>query len=104
MTAEKLAKIEKALDAAVEAKAKIDVAIESERKEREALELRLSKIGSRGGDEKKAAAVQDFQHLLKSINAERGRAVPTVDEAAYDEYKAGFSRFMREGKESLDAT
>jgi HK97 family phage major capsid protein len=104
VTAEKLAKIEKALDAAVEAKAKIDVAIESERKEREALELRLSKIGSRGGDEKKAAAVQDFQHLLKSINAERGRAVPTVDEAAYDEYKAGFSRFMREGKESLDAT
>jgi HK97 family phage major capsid protein len=103
VTSEKLAKIEKDLDAAVEAKAKIEARMDAERKEREDLELRLSKSGDRGGDEKKAAAVRDFQNFIKSMNAERGRVAPVIDEAAYDGYKSAFQRFVREGKDALDA-
>jgi HK97 family phage major capsid protein len=103
VTSEKLAKIEKDLDAAVEAKAKIEARMDAERKEREDLELRLSKSGDRGGDEKKAAAVRDFQNFVKSMNAERGRVAPVIDEAAYDGYKSAFQRFVREGKDALDA-
>lgn len=101
---ERIGKIEKALDAAVEGKAAVEAKIAAERKEREELELRISKLGRvAGGDEKKAVEVADFKILVATIAAERKKPVPDFDEKAYDAYRAMQSKFLREGKESLDA-
>lgn len=100
---ERMDKIQDALDKAVEAKAAIDAKLDAEAKEREALELRLSRLGNRGGDEAKAAQVAEFANVVRSIHADRGRTAPTIDEAQYDAYKSAYDRFMREGKEALDA-
>lgn len=101
---ERIGKIERSLDAAVEGKSAIEAKIAAERKEREELELRLAKLGRvTGGDEKKAVAVADFKNLVSTIAAERKRPVPDFDEKAYDAYCEVQAKFLREGKESLDA-
>lgn len=101
--ADRVAKIEKSLDTAVEAKAAIDAKFLAEKKEREELELRLSKLGRiAGGDEKKAALVAEFGNLTSAIAKERGKSVPLVDEKAFDEYRAAQAKFFREGKEGMD--
>lgn len=102
---ERMGKIEKSLDVAVEAKAALESKIAAERKEREDLELRLSKLGRISvGDEKKAADMADFKNLVATIAAERKKPVPDFDEKAFDEYRQVQAKFLREGKESLDAT
>jgi len=102
---ERMGKIEKSLDAAVEAKAAMEAKIVAERKEREDLELRMSKLGrGAGGDEKKAVAVAEFKNLIATIAAERKKPIPDFDEKAFDEYRQVQAKFLREGKESLDAT
>ena len=45
----------------------------------------------------------EFANVVRSIHADRGRTAPTIDEAQYDAYKSAYDRFMREGKEALDA-
>ncbi|MEQ1901872.1 MAG: phage major capsid protein [Devosia sp.] len=102
---ERLAKIEKSLDAAVEAKALLDRAIEAERKEREALEARINREGIKGSPEsaKLQIEIKDFNHVLKSNAADRGKTVTPLDQAGYEGYKAAYDHWMREGKESLSA-
>lgn len=101
--AERVAKIEKSLDSAVEAKAAIDAKFLAERKEREELELRLSKLGRiSGGDEKKAALVAEFGNLTAMLAKERGKSVPVVDEKTFDAYRDVQAKFLREGREGLD--
>ena len=102
LTDEKVAKIEADLDAAVEAKAKIEARLDAERKEREELELRLSRARLAGGDDK-AEEVKSWNHVLRSVASERGRNHADVDAAGYADYKSAFNRFLREGKEALDA-
>lgn len=101
---DRIGKIEKALDAAVEGKAATDAKIAAEIKEREDLELRLQKMGRTNGmDEKKAVAVADFANLIHTVAAERKRPAPAFDEKAYDEYQKAQSKFLREGKDALSA-
>lgn len=99
---ERMGKIEKSLDAAVEGKAAFEAKLKAEVKEREDLELRLSKLGRIGGDEKKAADVADFRKLIQTAAAERKRAAPDMDEKAYDAYQQAQSKFLREGKDALN--
>lgn len=104
LTEEKLAKIEKTLDGAVEAKAALEAGLEAERKEREDLEKRINLARISGGsDEEKARslAVTEFNHVLKSAAAERGKHVQPLDAAGYDAYKSAWGRLFREGKEAL---
>lgn len=84
---EKLDKIQKELDDAVEAKAAIEAKLTAEAKEREELELRLSRKGSGGDDDKIAAEVKSFNLCLKKEDQ--------VDREGYDAYKSGFSKFLR---------
>jgi HK97 family phage major capsid protein len=99
---DRMGKIEKSLDAAVEGKTALEAKLKAEVKEREDLELRLSKLGRVGGDEKKAADVADFRNLIQTVAAERKRAAPDMDEKAYDDYRQAQSKFLREGKEALN--
>lgn len=99
---ERMDKIDGALDKAVEAKAAIDARFEAERKEREELELRLSRNGLKSTDEAKMADVGDFNTLLGTLAAEQKRADHApLDEAGYDEYKAAFNRFLRKNDRQL---
>ena len=101
---ERIGRIEKSLDAAVEGKAAFEAALKAEVKEREDLELRLSKLGRVAGmDEKKAVAIADFKNLVQTVAAERKKPAPDFDEKAFDAYQQAQSRFLREGKEALNA-
>src|SRR5690606_2702406 len=77
LTAEKLERIEKSLDTAVEAKAALEAAIEAERKEREDLEARINREGIQANSEAEAkAAVQlkEFNTTLAAIAADQKRS------------------------------
>lgn len=92
---EKIAKISKTLDEAIEAKTLMEKAIEGERKEREELELRLARRGSK--DDSLDEEVKSFNLAVASSAAEKGAAgeALTVDE--YATYKQSFKRFLRKG-------
>lgn len=101
---ERLSKIEKSLDAGVEAKAAIDAAIAAEKKEREELELKIGRLGLSGHSEesaKREVEMKSFNTLLASVAADRKRQHSPLDHAGYDAYKAANDRFLREGKENL---
>lgn len=100
VTAEKLAKIEKSMDDAIELKAKLEAAIAVERKEREDLELRLSRPGQTATSEA-ALLVADFQKQLNGRRRDLKKDPVTVDQKMFDEYKAAFVHLMRSGKEDL---
>ena len=100
---ERMGKIEKSLDAAVEGKAAFEAKLKAEVKEREDLELRLSKLGRMGGDEKKAADVADMRNLVQTLAAERKKTAPDFDEKSFDEYRAAQKRMLREGRDALSA-
>lgn len=99
VTSDKLAKIESALDAAVEAKAKIDAALLAERKEREDLELRLSRKGG-GADDRAEIERKDFGHHLRS--AFPGKAPEEISSADFANYKSGLGIYLRKGEKVLD--
>ncbi len=104
ITAEKLAKIEASLDAAVEAKAGIEAKIEAERKEREDLEKRLNRAGIQADSEAEAKALlemKDFNKVLKGVASDRGKQFAEIDADGYKAYKAAQDRLWREGKENL---
>lgn len=104
LTSEKLTKIEKSLDAAVEAKDALERAIKAERKEREDMEARINRMGVKATSEegaKRELEVKDFNLVLAANASVRVRPVIALDEKGYDEYKAAWNKWAREGKERL---
>lgn len=104
---ERLGKIEKSLDAAVEAKAAYDAAIKAEAKEREELEKRINRLGNfKGSDEaaKKACDLRDFNHVLMAHNKDRASVkFQPFDEAGYDAYKSAWLNYAIKGDRLLTA-
>jgi HK97 family phage major capsid protein len=102
---ERLSKIEKSLDAAVEAKAAIEVAVAAERKEREELELRLNREGIKGNGEGalRELEIKTFNDTLASAHADRKQAFTPLDATGYDAYKSAFNAFMRKNERMLTA-
>ena len=103
---EKLSKIEKALDDAVEAKAKLDAGLAAEVKEREALEARINREGIKAGstdEAKRILELKDFNIVLKANASDRGKTGVVLDEKGYDEYRKAQDHYLREGKDSLSA-
>lgn len=104
---EKLSKIEKQLDDAVEAKSKIDAAILSERKEREELEKKLNRMGITGaGSEAEAKAMvelKEFNVALAGLAGDRKKNFTPLDAEGMKAYKSAHDHYMREGKDNLTA-
>ena len=103
---EKLARIEKSLDDAAEAKAGIEAAIEAERKEREELEARINRQGIQADSEAEAKArveLKEFNTTLSVLNAGRNRPFDALDSKGLAEYKAAQETYMRRGKDDLPA-
>ena len=102
VTADKLAKIEADLDKAVEAKAALDAKIMAERKEREDLELRLSRAGASGTSAEAEAEMKTFNAALASALALRGKPAISVDAKGFDAYRAAHAKMLRVGKDGLE--
>jgi HK97 family phage major capsid protein len=101
---EKMARIETDLDKAVEAKAALERQIAAEKKEREDLELRLSKLGHRGtGDDKFDVELKSFNDALKASAKDRQAAYEPVDADGYRAYKSAFRSFMSKDARLLTA-
>lgn len=101
---ERLQKVEKSLDDAVEAKAAIEAKVAAEIKEREDLEKRMNRLGVRASGEAEAKAelqLKEFNIVLSGLASDRKRQFQPVDAKFYDEYKAAHSHWMREGKDAL---
>lgn len=106
LVTEKLAKIEKSLDSAVEAKAALESAIAAEKKEREDLEARMNRMGVKAtGEEaaKRELELKELNVVLGAHNAERKEAFQPLDEKGLDEYKAAHARYLRKGDRLLTA-
>ena len=105
ITQEKLAKIETALDAAVEGKAAIELKLQGEIKYREELEAKIGRMNLSGMSAE--AKQQEFE--LKSFNrmiaanvkARNGRVAEPVTAEGYAAYKAAQDKWLREGDRSL---
>lgn len=93
VTDEKIARIEADLDKAVEAKAAIEASMEAERKEREELELRLSKQGQ------KAADGRDLEAEAKSLAHAIGVKAADIDVDSFGHYESGIRTYFRKGYE-----
>lgn len=100
---DKLAKVEAALDKAVESKAALEAAIEAEKKHVDEIEKRLNKEGIKGsGDGAKAELeLKTFNNMLATAAADRKVAFEPLDAKGFGEYKAAFNHFMREGEKRL---
>jgi HK97 family phage major capsid protein len=105
LTAEKLERIEKSLDDAVEAKAAIEAAVAAERKEREDLEKRLNRHNIKGEGESavRELEIKTFNEMLAAQAAEQKSAPVVLDANGYDEYKAAFNRFLRKNDRILSS-
>ncbi|MGY3359755.1 hypothetical protein ACVWZK_006418 [Bradyrhizobium sp. GM0.4] len=105
ITKDQLKKVEDALDAGVEAKAKLEAAIDAERKEREDLEMRLNREGIKGSGETavRALEIKTFNNTLAAAHADRKQAFTPLDEQGYDAYKSAFNAFMRKNERMLTA-
>jgi len=101
---EKMARIEGDLDKAVEAKAALERQIAAEKKEREDLELRLSKLGTKGtGDDRFDVELKSFNDALKASAKDRQAAYEPVDADGYRAYKSAFRSFMAKDARLLTA-
>lgn len=101
---ERLTKIEKALDTAVEAKAALEAGIKAEKKEREELELKIGRMGLTGHSDESAkleVEIKSFNDTLAALNAGRNRAFVPLDAKSYGEYKDAQNHYIREGKDNL---
>jgi HK97 family phage major capsid protein len=103
LTAEKLSRIEKSLDDAVEAKARLESAIKAEQAEREALELKLARSGLSGSEDeqRRALEVKEFNSLLAGHAASQRRAFAPLDADAYGAYKSALDVYARKGRDAL---
>jgi HK97 family phage major capsid protein len=99
---ERLSKMEKQMDDAIEAKNKLEAGIAAERKEREELEKRLNRPGA---TETSAAAilVADFQKQLNARRRDLNQPAITapIDQKGFDDYKAAQGRYLRFGEKQL---
>jgi len=102
LTEEKLARIEKTLDDAVEAKDRLEKKLEAEAKEREELELRMSRRGKEGADDA-AAEVKAFNLTAGAEAADRKQRFEPLDEDGYAAYKAAFGDMLRKNDRLLTA-
>jgi len=105
---DRLSKIEGSLDRAVEAKTAIEKAMEAERKEREALEVKLNRLGIGPGSASKeallrAGALKGLNTVLSAHAAIKNRGFDDLDEKGYDAYRAAAEHYLREGKDNLSA-
>ncbi len=105
ITKDKLKKVEDALDAGVEAKAKMEAAIAAEVKEREELEKKFNRLGiSKDGDAgKRELEIKSHNIILEAHNAEKKERYTPLDEAGFDAYKAAHARYLRKGDRLLTA-
>ncbi len=104
ITEEKMAKIEKSLDSAVELKAAIERGLAAEKKEREELEARINREGIKANSESEAKAkleVKDFNIVLSGHNASRNIPFSALDTKGYTDYKSALERYHRYGKDVL---
>ena len=93
---EKLTKMSKAIDDAADAKAALEKRFDKEQKEREELELRLTRARS-GGADNLAEETKAYNLVLSASAGEKGAAAELIDEEGYRHLKSGFNRFMRKG-------
>jgi HK97 family phage major capsid protein len=101
LTVEKLTKLEKSMDDAIEAKNRLESGLLAERKEREDLEKRLNRPGATATSEQ-ALLVADFKSQLNRRRADlRKPAVDDVDQKMFDDYKAAQLHYLRTGKDDL---
>lgn len=103
---ERIGKIEKSLDGALEAKTALDRAIAEEKAEREALELKIGRMRLSGHSDESAAREVDlkaFNDQLGGLAAARNRPFTALDQQGYDAYKTAIDHYLREGKENLSA-
>lgn len=101
---ERLGKIEKSLDTAIEAKTAIEAAVKAEKAEREALELKLNRLGLKNDASGKAEMeLKEFNTILNANAIDRRRPFTALDEKGYGDYKSAFDRFAREGHQALSA-
>lgn len=92
---EKLARLSKGIDDALESKAALEKRIDAERKEREDLELRLSRRGDK--NDRAADEVKEFNRVLAVGAAEKARPAPVFSVDEYAEYKNSFVKLLRKG-------
>jgi len=102
---EKLGKIEKSLDDAIEAKSKLEAAIAAEKKEREELEIKFNRMGiTKDGEAgKRELEIKTHNLILAAHNAERKESFSPLDEKGFDEYKSAHARYLRKGDRLLSA-
>jgi HK97 family phage major capsid protein len=101
---EKMTRIEAELDKSIEAKAALERQMAAEKKEREELELRLSKLGTKGtGDDRFDVELKSFNDALKSSAKDRQVAYEPVDADGYRAYKSAFRSFMTKDARLLTA-
>lgn len=101
---ERLGKIEKSLDDAIESKAGIEAKLAAERKEREELELRLQRFGVKGDGEGAKLEVERklFNIRLQAAATEQKRSdFAPLDAKGYDDYKSAFGLFLRKNDRLL---
>ena len=107
ITEEKVKKIDDSLNSLTEAKTALERLIETEKKEREALELRLQKLGKSANGKDDEAELKAFNLLLeqnvKSRGAQFAGGFSPLDASGLDAYKSAFGNFMRKNANHLSA-
>lgn len=101
---EKVTRIGDGLDKLLEAKTALEKRLDTEKMEREDLELRLQKLGKGNGqDAKFELDLKSFNDTLKSSAAERQTKYEPVDADGYRAYKLAFKSFMSKDSRMLTA-
>jgi HK97 family phage major capsid protein len=102
VTADKLAKVQEALDKGVEAKAALDAAVAAEKKHVDEIERKLNKLGLSNNEEgRNQLELKTFNTMLQGDAAEKKRAFSPLDQAGYDAYKAAFNSMLRKNDKLL---
>jgi HK97 family phage major capsid protein len=100
---ERLSRIEKSIEEAVEAKTNFEAAIAAERKEREELELRLQRHNIKGdGDGAKAELeLKEINLAMAALAADRRRDFTPLDHKGLEDYRKARTKELRYGKDAL---
>lgn len=99
---DRLGKIEISLDKVVEAKAAIDAAVAAEKKEREALEMKLNRMGLKNDEHGRSVLeLKTFNTMLAGEAAEKKRVFTALEQDGYDAYKAAFHSMLRKNEKLL---